>query len=191
MTPSDFQQRLQAIEDAVGGTKSPPNAAAFPEEEKLRYEVEQLRWAVGYLAKLLRLHLRPISNERAGRVRRCGKAAIVRAANDSPMSGHVALRTPAWANRPTVERDPALAWLYATGPVNLRDPGTRQSAPNDVNMPGIEHEDLVMPRLRDWLEQQDPKLSLKAATRWICHAWRRCSVPSMIICCPVACRPHQ
>ena len=78
------------------------------------------------------------------------------------MSGHVALRTPAWANRPTVERDPALAWLYATGPVNLRDPGTRQSAPNDVNMPGIEHEDLVMPRLRDWLEQQDPKLSLKA-----------------------------
>ena len=57
---SKFQQQLQFIEDLVGGTKNPPNPGAFPKEEKLRYEVEKLRWAVGYLAKLLRLHLRPI-----------------------------------------------------------------------------------------------------------------------------------
>ena len=58
---SDFQQLLQAIEDAVGGTKNPPNKANFLDEDRvLQYEVEKLRWAVSSLARLLRLHLRPI-----------------------------------------------------------------------------------------------------------------------------------
>jgi hypothetical protein len=67
----NFQQQLQFIEDLVGGTENPPNPRAFLEEDKLRYEVEKLRWAVSSLARLLRLHLRP-------HVRPCSKRTAAR-----------------------------------------------------------------------------------------------------------------